>query len=190
MFSSRERGYSFPVTLFFRLQERGGWGGGSHSRERRVAGKEDRRGSGRHGGLGRRERRGQMCVEPDCKLREGRDHVALMFARPDTGPGMADTRCPLTRRKGPASDASVHQAHRSLFPAETAVKVMPVSASFRIFPASSIQIQWLGLFNLVLCYAEHVFNQYASFFYAALSLNFLNKNIVNIQYYISFRRTA
>lgn len=29
MFSSRERGYSFPVTLFFRLQERGvGWGGG------------------------------------------------------------------------------------------------------------------------------------------------------------------
>lgn len=126
--------------------------------------KEDRRGSGRRGGLGRWEQRGQICVEPDCKLREGRDHVALMFARPDTGPDMADTPCLLIWRKGPASDASAHQAHRFLFPAETAVKVMPVSASFRIFPASSIQIQWLGLFNLVLCYTERVFNQYASFF--------------------------
>lgn len=46
-------------------------------------GKAGRRGSGRHGG-----RTGQIRVEPDCELREGRDSMALMSTRPDTGPAL------------------------------------------------------------------------------------------------------
>lgn len=49
------------------------------------------------------------------------------------------------------SDASAHHAHRFLLPAETAVKVMPVSASFRVFPASPFKSNGWGF--LVLFYA-------------------------------------